>query len=156
MFQKQRSGGEMMYKIQSYCSPAFFFYSGVLQSTTVPVHPISAVCCMPRAFLSHYDRQAKSSRGATHSRSEHPDPNFFLPPPLRGLWRIRHTPPLPPPNNQLSYVQKDHRHPIINNADTTINYSRLGLKEGNQQESKVIKGSTYLTDFTCYISNGSL
>ena len=31
--------------------------------------------------------QVKSSRGATHSRSEHPDPNFFLPPPLRGLWR---------------------------------------------------------------------
>ena len=25
--------------------------------------------------------------GATHSRSEHPDPNLFLPPPLRGLWR---------------------------------------------------------------------
>ena len=30
--------------------------------------------------------QVKSSRGATHSRSEHPDPNFFLPPPLRGVW----------------------------------------------------------------------
>ena len=26
--------------------------------------------------------QVKSSRWATHSRSEHPDPNFFLPPPL--------------------------------------------------------------------------
>ena len=31
--------------------------------------------------------QVKSSSGATHSRSEHPNPNLFLPPPLRGLWR---------------------------------------------------------------------
>ena len=31
--------------------------------------------------------QVKSSRGATRPRSEHPDPNVFLPPPLRGLWR---------------------------------------------------------------------
>ena len=29
----------------------------------------------------------KSSSGATHSRSEHPDPYLFLPPSLRGLWR---------------------------------------------------------------------
>ena len=31
--------------------------------------------------------QVKSWGYGTHSRSEHPDPNFFLPPPLRGLWR---------------------------------------------------------------------
>ena len=28
--------------------------------------------------------QVKSSRGATRPRGDHPDPNFFLPPPLRG------------------------------------------------------------------------
>ena len=31
--------------------------------------------------------QVKSSSGATHSRSEHPDPNLLLPSSLRGLWR---------------------------------------------------------------------
>ena len=31
--------------------------------------------------------QVKSSSGATRPRGDHPDPNFFLPPPLRGLWR---------------------------------------------------------------------
>ena len=37
--------------------------------------------------LSKNNGQVKSSSGATHSRSERSDPNFFLPPSLRGLWR---------------------------------------------------------------------
>ena len=33
-------------------------------------------CC---AGMQKVPETVKSSRGATHSRSEHPDPNFFLP-----------------------------------------------------------------------------
>ena len=36
-----------------------------------------------------YTGQVKSSSGATHSRSEHPDPNLLFPSSLRGLCRIR-------------------------------------------------------------------
>ena len=40
-----------------------------------------------RKYRHRRASQVKSSRGATRPRGDHPDPNFFLPSSLRGLWR---------------------------------------------------------------------